>query len=60
MPAKVRPFAASVEYRDVNGRVVEETFPVRVSDHAAASQLALAYVLEVLKYREFELRVVGA
>jgi hypothetical protein len=60
MRPKVRPFAASVEYRDAAGEMVEETFPVRASDHAAASRLALAYVLEVLKHQEFELRVVGA
>jgi hypothetical protein len=60
MAAKVRPFAASVEFRDATGRMVEEAFPIRAADYGAASRLALAYVLEVLKYQEFELRIVGA
>ncbi len=60
MPAKVRPFAASVEFRDATGRVVEEAFPVRAADYGAANRLALVYVLEVLRHQEFELRVVGA
>lgn len=60
MPAKVRAFAASVEFRDATGRVVEESFPLRAADSGAANRLALAYVLEVLKHQEFELRVVGA
>jgi hypothetical protein len=60
MPTKVRPFAASVEFRDAVGCMVEEAFPVRAADYGAANRLALAYVLEVLKHQEFELRVVGA
>ena len=50
---------AFVTYRTGEGREIEETFPVRVMDRAAASDLAVAYVLRVLKLEEFEIRIVG-
>jgi hypothetical protein len=42
------------------GQAGEEKFPVMAPDRATASDLACTYVLEVLKLREFELRIVGA
>jgi hypothetical protein len=56
----VRPFAASVAYRDVAGKGQEEHFPVVAADPRAANHLALAYVLQILRLDDFELRVVGA
>lgn len=58
--AKVRPYAASVAYRNAAGQVQEETFPVYASDPAAASRMAFLYVINVLKLADFELRVVGS
>ena len=52
-------YSATVTYRDREGRMHEEVFPVRAYDHATAIDLAVAYVLRVLKLTEFELRVVG-
>ncbi|HEY3569920.1 MAG TPA: hypothetical protein VGP73_18445 [Thermoanaerobaculia bacterium] len=57
---KTRPFTASVTYLNADGRTAEETFPVRSSEYTAASRLAVAYILQVLKLREFEMRIVGA
>jgi hypothetical protein len=57
---KVRRFTASVEYRDAEGKNLEESFPVTVEDYATATALAESYVLQVMKLREFELRIVGA
>jgi hypothetical protein len=57
---KVRHFAVSVSIRNANGQSEEETFPVHASDYATASRLALVYVLEVLKHKDFELRIVGS
>lgn len=39
---------------------MEEIFPVYMEDYLAAKSLALSYVLQVLKLRDFELRMVGA
>ena len=57
---RVRHFAVSVSTRNANGQSEEDSFPVRASDYATASRLAFVYVLEVLKYKEFELRIVGS
>jgi hypothetical protein len=51
----IRRFAASVTYRWKDGTVHEEEIPTW-----AANRLTLAYVLQVLKLNDFELRVVGA
>ncbi len=56
---KVRLYSAAVTYRDYEDRRREETFPIRAFDHAMATDMAVAYVLQVLKLTEFELRVVG-
>jgi hypothetical protein len=57
---RVYPYKASVAYRNQEGQEVEEVFPLRAMDRAAASGLAVAYVLKVLKLQEFEIRIVGA
>jgi hypothetical protein len=57
---KVHPYKASVTYRNREGQEIEEAFPVRTADRAAATDLAVAYVLKVLKLQEFEIRIVGA
>jgi hypothetical protein len=57
---KVRRFTASVEYKDAEGKTKEESFPVTVEDYTTAKDLAETYVLQVLKLRDFELRLVGA
>ena len=57
---KVRFFSASVAYRDENGKLQEEDFPVQAFDYETASRMALAYVLKVLRHDDFELRLVGA
>jgi len=56
----IRRFAASVSYRDHEGAPREEEIPVRAESYDAANRLVLAYVLEVMKLREFELRIVGS
>ena len=56
---RVYPYSASVTYRNAEGQETEEVFPVRTTDRAAASDLAVAYVLNVLKLQEFEIRIVG-
>ncbi len=58
--ASVRRFEASVTYRDREGHQQEEAFPIHAATYDAANRLAFAYVLEVLKLDEFELRLVGA
>jgi hypothetical protein len=58
--ASVRRFEASVTYRDGKGAEQEESFPVHARDYALANRMAFAYVLEVLKLAEFELRLVGS
>ena len=60
MMAPVRRFEASVTYRDSQGETREEVFPIHARDYETANRLAFAYVLEVLKLDEFELRLVGA
>jgi len=57
---KVRSFSVSISYRDENGKLQEEEFPVQAFDYEAASRMALDYVLKVLRYEDFELRLVGA
>jgi hypothetical protein len=46
--------------RNREGQEVEEVFPLRAMDRAAASGLAVAYVLRILKLQEFEIRIIGA
>jgi hypothetical protein len=57
---KVRFFSATVTYTNADGRVQEEIFPVRSFDYASASQMAVAYILQVLKLPDFEMRMAGA
>jgi hypothetical protein len=57
---RVFPYKASVTYRNREGQEVEEVFPLRAKDRVAASDLAVAYVLKILKLQEFEIRIVGA
>ncbi len=57
---RVFPYSALVRYRNAAGEETEEAFPVNAPDRSTASDLALAYVLKVLKLGEFELRIVGA
>jgi hypothetical protein len=56
----VRRFEASVTYRTNEGKAQEESFPVLASHAEEANRLALAYVLQVLRLDEFEMRVVGS
>jgi hypothetical protein len=53
-------YAASVTYRGPNGEDRLEEFPVFAADSTTANDLALAYVVRVLKLSEFELRIVGS
>jgi hypothetical protein len=57
---QVRPFGASVIYRNNDGKTQEEEFPVLAPDAQEANRLALAYVLQVLRLDDFEVRVVGS
>jgi len=57
---KIRPYSASVVYRNAAGQRQEEEFPVHAADPAAASDIAFLYVRQVMKLEDFELRVVGA
>jgi hypothetical protein len=57
---KIRPYSASVAYRNATGQMQEVEFPVRASDPAAASEIAFLYVRQVMKLEDFELRVVGS
>ncbi len=56
---KVYPYSVSVTYRNAEGKDVEEVFPVRTTDREAATDLAVGYVLKVLKLQDFEIRIVG-
>jgi hypothetical protein len=56
----IRRFAASVTYHRKDGALHEEEIPVWAEDYRAANRIVLAYVLQVLKLQEFELRIVGA
>lgn len=56
----VREFVAVVEYRDLDGKLHNEEFPVRVDNYPAAKEMAERYVLEVMKLQDFELRIAGA
>jgi|SwirhirootsSR2_FD_contig_51_3564940_length_371_multi_2_in_0_out_0_1 hypothetical protein len=58
--SKVRHFEASVSYQKPTGQHEEESFPVRAHDYETARRMALSHVLNVLKYKEFELRIVGS
>jgi hypothetical protein len=57
---KVRRFEAQVTYRSPDGTEREETFPVQAEEFSAAQSMAEHYVLQVLRLKEFELRMVGA
>jgi hypothetical protein len=57
---RVRRFDACVTYRGPEGLDVEEIFPVYMEDYLAAKAIALSYILQVLKLRDFELRMVGS
>jgi hypothetical protein len=57
MKMKVRRFSALVARE---GLAEEESFPVNAADYETARHLALVYVLNVLKLKEFELRVIGS
>lgn len=57
---RVRRFTASVEYRDTEGRVQEDSFPVQVEDYSTAKRIAVEYALHVLHLEDFELRIIGA
>ena len=57
---RVRNFVAEVEYRDREGVAREERFPVKAREYVAAKNLAVDYVLSVMKLADFELRLVGA
>jgi hypothetical protein len=56
---KLRTFSAQVTYKDSVGVSCEETFPVTVADYDTAKDLAFRYVVEVLKLKDFELRIAG-
>jgi hypothetical protein len=56
----VRRYEATVSFRDAAGIDRQEAFPLMTSDHQSATRLAVAYTLDVLGLREFELRVVGS
>ncbi len=57
---KVRAFTASVDYSDTERGAIEESFPVYAPDYPAAKDIALSYILQVLKLQDFEMRIVGA
>ncbi|HEX4960683.1 MAG TPA: hypothetical protein VF173_07575 [Thermoanaerobaculia bacterium] len=58
--SRIRHFAASVAYQNSIGQTQEDDFPVHAPDYATASRIAFTYVLNVLRYKDFELRIVGA
>lgn len=58
--SRARRYSASVTYRNEAGKLQEDEFAIVDLDHTMASRVALAYVLQVLKLSDFELRVVGA
>jgi hypothetical protein len=51
-----RAFATPLRPR----RSVEEEFPIRAATRTAATELAFAYVIQILRWQDFDLRVVGA
>ena len=53
-------YSARLSYEEPRGHLHEDAFPVVALTHQEATKLAFAYVLEVLKLRDFELRVLGA
>lgn len=56
----VRHFVASVSSRR-EGKFEEQEWPVYAWTHEMATQMAFAYVIQVLKIEgDFELRVVGS
>jgi hypothetical protein len=57
---RIIPYGVYVTYKDREGRLQEQEFPLRASDYATAQKVAFSYVLQVLKLKEFELRVTGA
>jgi hypothetical protein len=57
---RIRRFEACVTYRGPDGVDVEEIFPVYMEDYPTAQAVALSYILQVLKLKDFELRMVGA
>ena len=57
---RIRPFTVSVAHQNPTGQMQEDDFPVQASDYATASKIAFTYVLNVLKYKDFELRIVGS
>jgi hypothetical protein len=59
-PMRLRRFLAEVSYTDPTGTTQEQTFPVHVEEFAVAKSLAVTYVLQVLRLKDFELRIVGA
>jgi hypothetical protein len=56
---KVHHFVASVSYQKDRQNLTEE-WPVYAWDHPMATQMAFAYAVQVLKLKDFELRVVGS
>jgi|GEM_PF-2670962 hypothetical protein len=57
---KVRSFTASVSFKQ-NGSSEEHEWPVYTWTHEMATEMAFAYVFQVLKIEgDFELRVVGS
>jgi hypothetical protein len=56
----VRHFEATVTYHDSAGQECEEAVPVYACDYGEANRLVFAYVLQVLRLSDFELRLVGA
>ncbi|MFY9824343.1 MAG: hypothetical protein WAM82_23405 [Thermoanaerobaculia bacterium] len=57
---RIRPFVASVAYQNPTGQTQEDDFPVQAPDFATATRIAFTYVLNVLKHKDFELRIVGS
>ncbi|MBW8878088.1 MAG: hypothetical protein JF614_24250 [Acidobacteria bacterium] len=57
---RIRHFAASVAYQNSFGQTQEDEFPIHAPDYATASRIAFSYVLQVLKFKDFELRIVGS
>lgn len=59
MPRVVR-YSATVSYRNENGKLQEEEFPLRATDYSTALDSAVSYVVNVMKLQDFELRVAGS
>ena len=57
---RIRPFVASVAFQNPTGQTQEDDLPVHAPDFATASRIAFTYVLNVLKYKDFELRIIGS